>query len=133
MDPSCTFKAPTMPPVGCCTFLTFESTTIEPCAISAPEIFVTAVHPPKPRKMATSPAPPTSECRRIDLLASNSRPISIAFISGLPPRQHVKDQAQRRVSGPATGLHPSDRSLADARLRVPARSPRQPARTGDGQ
>src|SRR5215510_3816003 len=117
MDPLCTFKAPTTPPVGCCTFLTFELTTIEPCAISAPEIFVTAVHPPRPKKMASSPAPPTSECQRICPLASNSCPISIVFISGLPPQ--VQDRAPRRVARPATGLHSLDRRPADARLRGP--------------
>ena len=36
-SPSRTRSSPTTPPVGCCTFLTLESTTIEPGAITAPD------------------------------------------------------------------------------------------------
>src|ERR1700730_14463635 len=49
---------PPTPPVGCCTFLTLESTTIDPDAISAPESEVVLAQPPTPKaRMATTVRP----------------------------------------------------------------------------
>ena len=47
-SPSRARTSPTTPPVGCCTFLTLESTTTEPGAISAPEICTVDAQPPNP-------------------------------------------------------------------------------------
>ncbi|GLR89724.1 hypothetical protein GCM10007857_64380 [Bradyrhizobium iriomotense] len=48
----------TMPPVGCCTFFTFESTTTEPGAIRAPEIGTLEAQPtPLPANTRTTTRP----------------------------------------------------------------------------
>jgi hypothetical protein len=47
--PSLTRISPTTPPVGCCTFLMFDSTTIVPGAITAPANWLVAAQPPTPK------------------------------------------------------------------------------------
>jgi hypothetical protein len=59
----------TTPPVGCCTFFTLVSTTIEPCAISAPEIWAVDAQPPNPITSTPTKINPARMCRRIDSLA----------------------------------------------------------------
>ena len=50
-----------MPPVGCCTFLTLESTTMAPGAWMAPEISVANAQPPIPTtRITTTSSPPLS-------------------------------------------------------------------------
>jgi hypothetical protein len=47
--PPLTRISPTTPPVGCCTFLMFDSTTIVPGAITAPANWLVAAQPPTPK------------------------------------------------------------------------------------
>ena len=62
ISPSRTLTSPTTPPVGCCTFLTLESTTTEPGAISAPEICTVEAQPPNPPASTSISARPTIRC-----------------------------------------------------------------------
>ena len=69
-----------MPPVGCCTFLTFDSTTTVPGAITAPASSLVAAQPPMP---------PTSsdQCREADEVEPADRPARIvasAVMASLP-------------------------------------------------
>ena len=48
-----------MPPVGCWTFLTLNSTTTMPGAITAPASWLVAAQPPKPPNISTISAKPT--------------------------------------------------------------------------
>src|SRR6202035_2703950 len=64
--PSRTRSSPTTPPVGCCTFLTLESTTTLPEAMSAPESAVVPAQPPTPPASSTKTARPASALRRMD-------------------------------------------------------------------
>src|SRR3954452_20954144 len=66
VSPSCARTSPTTPPVGCCTFLTLESTTTCPGAISAPEIGTVEAQPPKPQVKTSITTRPTTMCERID-------------------------------------------------------------------
>ena len=63
MSPSRTRTSPTTPPVGCCTFLTLESTTTEPGAISAPEICTVEAQPPNPPASTSTSARPDDQMR----------------------------------------------------------------------
>src|SRR5262245_560765 len=65
-SPSRTRSSPTTPPVGCCTFLTFESTTTEPGAISAPESLAVPIQPPTPTARTTKTVKPARTWRRMD-------------------------------------------------------------------
>ena len=58
MLPSLTRISPTMPPVGCWTFLTFDSTTTVPGAITAPDSCVVAAQPPTPPTSTAMAAKP---------------------------------------------------------------------------
>ena len=71
LSPSRTRTSPTMPPVGCCTFLTLESTTICPGAISAPESCVVPAQPPKPITSTPTTTRPARICRRIEGCAAD--------------------------------------------------------------
>src|SRR3712207_7099861 len=54
--------SPTMPPVGCWTFLTLVSTTTWPVAMTAPDRDVVAAQTPKPpNRTTTTPIPARSE------------------------------------------------------------------------
>ena len=76
-SPSRTRTSPTTPPVGCCTFLTLESTTTDPGAISAPEIGTVEAQPPKPPASTSTTTRPAIRCSRIERRAL---PIS-SFVS----------------------------------------------------
>src|SRR5712692_1287347 len=65
-SPSRTLSSPTTPPVGCCTFLTFESTTTDPDAISAPESWVVLAQPPTPPARMPKTVRPARMLRRMD-------------------------------------------------------------------
>src|SRR5579871_1801271 len=71
VSPSLTRSSPTTPPVGCCTFLTLESTTTDPCAISAPEILAVDAQPPSPPASTSTTASPMTRWRRIDCRAGD--------------------------------------------------------------
>src|SRR5215831_19044651 len=62
--PSRTLSLPTTPPVGCCTFLTLESTTNCPAAITAPENSVVMAQPPRPMTRSSAATPIATVCRR---------------------------------------------------------------------
>lgn len=63
--PSLTRISPTTPPVGCWTFLTLDSTTMVPGAITAPASCVVAAQPPTPPTRKTVMANPTRLSLRI--------------------------------------------------------------------
>src|SRR5262245_55159008 len=65
-SPSRTRSSPTTPPVGCCTFLTFESTTTVPDAISAPASLVVPAQPPTAPTRTAKTNMPARILRRID-------------------------------------------------------------------
>src|SRR6266852_5031638 len=65
-SPSCTRTSPTMPPVRCCTFLMFESTTTDPLAMTAPANCVVDAHPPTPPASSATTATPAKRWRRIE-------------------------------------------------------------------
>src|SRR5271165_900471 len=65
-SPSRTRSSPTTPPVGCCTFLTFESTTTDPDAMSAPESWVVPAQPPTAATRMPKTVSPARMLRRID-------------------------------------------------------------------
>ncbi len=86
-SPSRTRTSPTTPPVGCCTFLTLESTTTAPGAISAPEIGTVEAQPPKPPASTSITARPTIMCARIDRRAPFSSPFGSGIMTWLPHRK----------------------------------------------
>src|SRR5689334_9352978 len=55
-----------MPPLGCCTFLTLDSTTSVPCPITAPVSLAVAAHPPIPPRPTTIAVTPTNLSLRIE-------------------------------------------------------------------
>src|SRR5215207_5647339 len=73
LSPSRTRSSPTTPPVGCWTFLTFESTTRLPGAITAPDSSVVAASPPTPPARSATTARPPSSWLRIDRCAGACR------------------------------------------------------------
>src|SRR5437763_10151670 len=68
-----------MPPVRCCTFLMFESTTTDPPAITAPANCVVDAHPPTPPASSATTATPAAKCRRIE----RREAVLIVFASGI--------------------------------------------------
>src|SRR5215510_10476182 len=92
--PSRTLSLPTTPPVGCCTFLTLESTTSWPAAITAPENSVVIAQPPRPRTRSSAAAAIATVCRR------SESAVLIARYSWRRPSGLVHDaQARRRRGG----------------------------------
>jgi hypothetical protein len=65
-SPSRARNSPTTPPVGCWTFFTLDSTTIDPGAISAPEISAVEAQPPSPPASTITIANPIIKCSRIE-------------------------------------------------------------------
>jgi len=63
--PSFTNISFTTPPLGCCTFLTLDSTITLPLAITAPASSLVAAQPPNPATNATTMASPAMLSRRI--------------------------------------------------------------------
>ncbi|CAA9587337.1 MAG: hypothetical protein AVDCRST_MAG88-4159 [uncultured Thermomicrobiales bacterium] len=55
-----------MPPVACCTFLTFVSTAIRPGAITAPAMEVVEAQPPTPPPSSAITATPPRIWRRME-------------------------------------------------------------------
>ena len=64
--PSRTSSSPTIPPVRCCTFLTLESTTIDPGAITAPDSSVVVAQPPTPTVSSKAMTTPPRRWRRME-------------------------------------------------------------------
>src|SRR5215471_1011448 len=75
--PSRTRSSPTTPPVGCCTFLTFESTTREPDATTAPDSSVVVAQPPRPPTTRSPMVIAARTWRRIERLA----PLALVLIT----------------------------------------------------
>src|SRR5262245_43519680 len=86
-----------MPPVGCCTFLTLESTTTTPVAITAPAISVVRAQAPRPPSNATVARPPTRRCHRIARW--------LRFAGNMVMSQSVlsANDSQRRAAGTGQG------------------------------
>jgi hypothetical protein len=77
-SPSRARTSPTTPPVGCCTFLTLDSTTIWPGAISAPEICTVDAQPPRPTTRTSTIPRPSIRWNLIDWL-------TVRFTAGFTP------------------------------------------------
>src|SRR4051812_25472762 len=129
-SPSRTRNAPTTPPVGCCTFLTFEATTSAPGATTAPAISVVAAHPPTPPARRATRATPIVRWRRIERRGSGE----IDWLIGgnlLKPRtcprgRPISLQLRRRKRQQGLGLVEPGQ---DARLwREPRLGGQRPAR-----
>ena len=95
-SPSRTRSSPTTPPVGCCTFLTFESTTIEPCAISAPEISAVDAQPPTPIARNATITTPAKMWRRIEACELGH---VLRFILLLPDQAPLSEPAAAAPTG----------------------------------
>src|SRR5215208_6848028 len=126
LSPSRTLSSPTTPPVGCWTFLTFESTTTRPDAITAPASSVVAASPPTPPASKATMAIPQMRWRWIErcdlafasktVLLKLRRPLArrhprqaAALRRPRPRRAHrgaLHDLAQHLALRPE-GLHPS--------------------------
>ena len=61
-----------MPPVGCCTFFTLESTTIWPGAMIAPDSFIVPAQPPTPKASTMTITSPATMWWRIERRASEA-------------------------------------------------------------
>src|SRR5262249_30237322 len=98
-----TRSSPTTPPVGCCTFFTLESTTIEPDAMSAPEIGMVAAQPPTPTDSATNTVIPARMLRRIerrlgeDLVGTLGSPGLRDYLKRAPRRLAMQDLGDHLV------------------------------------
>src|SRR5829696_9150057 len=80
LSPSRARNSPTTPPVGCCTFLTFESTTRLPGAITAPDSSVVAASPPTPPARSATTARPPSRWLRIDRCAGDCALLTLSLL-----------------------------------------------------
>src|SRR5260370_15306036 len=92
-SPSRTRSSPTTPPVGCCTFLTFESTTMEPGAISAPESLAVPTQPPTPTARTAKTVKPARIWRRMDC-----RVADCGFKLSAPRLRNYSQRGPRRLS-----------------------------------
>ena len=119
-SPSCTLSLPTTPPVGCCTFLTLESTTMEPCAMSAPAIWVVEAQPPTPKASTSTITPPAIRCLRMD---SRALPDGPAGATARPMRRCARSCLRRSTilscaATPAAGTTLSGCGAARGRCRT---------------
>jgi hypothetical protein len=71
ISPSRTLTSPTTPPVGCCTFLTLESTTTDPARSARPKSA-----PSRPSRRTRRPAPASARGRRSDARGSSGARLS---------------------------------------------------------
>src|SRR5271166_2954992 len=111
-SPSRTRISPITPPVGCCTFLTFESTTIDPEAISAPESAVVPAQPPTPPARIPNTVKPASMLRRMDRRVG----VDLACTLRTPGFRNDLERPRRRLAMEHLGedfvLGPEGRSAA---------------------
>src|SRR5262249_2245784 len=81
--PSRTRSSLTTPPVGCCTFLTFVSTTMEPDATTGPDSSVVVAQPPRPPATRSAMVIAAKTWRRIERLA----PLAFVVMASSPRLQ----------------------------------------------
>ena len=109
--PSPTISSPTTPPPGCCTFFTFDSTTSEPSAITAPATCVIAPSTP--------------------MLITRNSPISAIAVTWLRIEDCVSVARRRRMRNVAVMRASSAARIATARSRSFARCASSQARFMD--